>query len=603
MSEESCIHRKEFLFPLAYELKLINIREGYYKQLMHALFFCAVFVSVTGLRASSDVTRASGSAQELARDLSEKDALKKDIKFRKEAEGPPVAQVEIAGGDKVDFVFKKLTINGLKSVSRNALEQHWKPLIGKRIRLSQVNEILKRIRFDMRKRGFMLAQVILPPQDIDPAKGEVTLEIYEGTLNAIRVEGGTKEARDLVQSQLVDIQLGKSFNMKKLEERMRFIQKTPGYNIRNVFVPSKTTKGATDLVFLIESKKYADVGAHIDNGGNRLTGHRRWGADSVVYNTFRRSKTLFGTIHDYRGSLFHFYRVRQTQFIGNYGTRAYFEYVQSRSEPWLPIKLRSRFDYGNVMLMHPLIYRRNEELKLRLALDGQNDSARIAGLRTKDDYVRAGRLGLLYNQTHANDFWELSVLVNKGITGVIGGTNTIRPSRFGGTANFAYYDGRGLWAHQFNRSVTWVNTMAWQFGGSPLLSSEEMSVGASNFGRGYGGAEITGDKGIGFITEMRFTLPKFTRFIHYMQLYTSYGFGYVKNSKDKIESARNASLASVAAGLRGKVYGGFNVSYEAAKPLTRKVSLRNHRGVHHTFKVSYSYSFESSYQRRSQKEK
>ncbi len=552
-------------------------------------------MSALSLSARTDVDVAKGVAGNVAREIIANDARTKETPFREEKKASPVSNLSLKGSEGVNFVFRKMNVKGLKFVEKYALSKHWNSYLNKKITFNDFGNIVKKITQDLRSQGLVLAQVIVPPQNIDPKTGIVQIDIYEGTLNNIRVEGGTPESRALVESQLIDIRKGDALNLKNVEERMRFISKTPGYKIKHIFVPSKDVTGASDMVIRIETKEYGRMGGNVDNAGNRLSGHRRWGADALVNNTIGRSKLLLATIHDFSGNKFHFYRARQTQFVGNRGTRAYIEYVKSRARPWMPIKVESRFDYANLMVMHPLIYRRHRELKLRVAIDGQNDSARTAGLRTKDDYVRGLRVGLLYNQTHGNDFWELSAVYNKGFTGLLGGKNTVRPSVYGGKANFTYVDGKGSWVHKFNSIISVSNTFSWQSSRSPLLSSEEMSVGSSNFGRGYGSGEISGDSGIGGLTELRINIPYKIKYVDSLMLYTSYGVGYVKNTRVKSDSNRTASLASVAAGLRGRLAGGFNVSYEAAKPLTRKVQLDNHRGLNHTVRISYSKPFIHTY--------
>ncbi len=553
---------------------------------------------MTDIHANTDAARASRSAGDIAHDLLGHDLLSENYRFTSRETGARSikdSRAFIKENGDISFRFKRIKLNGLKTVSAQDFKHHWVPYVGKRIRLSVIGRIVKKIESDLRRRGLLLARVVIPPQDIHPKKGTIQVDIYEGTLGHVRVEGGTKEIRGQIYNQLTDIARGKSLNLSDIEERLRFVKKTPGYVIRHVLAPSKKIKDATDLVMIVERKIYVKAGLMFDNSGNRLSGKQRMGADGVVFNTFGRSKTLFGTIHDVRMSNFHFYRLRQTQFLGDNGTRGYLEYVQSRSDPKVSFDMKSRFDYVNLMIMHPLIYRQDQELKIRFALDGQNDAARIGGLRTKDDYIRAVRFGILYNRTYARDFWELSVMGHRGITGVLGGGNTIRPSKVNGKASFHYLDGRGIWAHQITDRLSFAQMFSWQYSGTPLLATEEMSIGSSNFGRGYDSAEITGDHGIGGVFELRYMLPKFSKYIDFIQLFGSYGLGYVKNSRLKIDSERSASVASVAAGVRGQLFDHLSFSYEAAKPLTRTVALRKNRKLHHSVKVTYKVKFDKKY--------
>jgi hemolysin activation/secretion protein len=105
-----------------------------------------------------------------------------------------------------------------------------------------------------------------------------------------------------------------------------------------------------------------------------------------------------------------------------------------------------------------------------------------------------------------------------------------------------------------------------QYSFDPLLSSEEFGFGGGQTGRGYDPSEITGDKGIAAIIELRknVIVPNFNAAL---QGYTFYDFGKVwnidPNSKDKV------SAASSGVGFRMGLPSGWSSDFNISAPLTK----------------------------------
>lgn len=516
--------------------------------------------------------------------------------FGKAEEAPSAGMQNIQSKAKISFILKGINLEGRTAIPLAELEKFWEPSLNKEISLSDLQEIAQKISNYYRQKGFFLTQVLIPPQKIMPKASYVNFKVVEGILNSIRVEGGGKTEQDLINSQIKDIEVGGVLNMKNIETRLLSVRKTPGYDIRPILVPAKDNSGSTDLVLKIESRTLAQVAVSYDNSGNKLNGKHRVSVDSVAFNTVARSKTLASTLHDYKGAHYNFYRARQTQFIGNYGTRAYFEYVQSKARPDILIETKSKYDYANIMLMHPLIYKRDQTLRVRLAVDGQNDSTKSLGQRFKDDYIRAIRVGLLYNKTYENDFWEVSSIVHRGLRHGLGARKSNLPSRLGGRRDFLYADGRALWAHQFNERFSMFTMLGWQASRHPLLASEEMSIGQTNFGRGYESTEISGDMGFGALIEGRVMTRPFEKLFNFVQYYTSYGGGRVINYHQKVDSTRKNRLTSFALGVRASMLKNFTFNFEAAKPISKQNTTLGDKKWRFTAKVTFKVSFNRDFQ-------
>jgi hemolysin activation/secretion protein len=522
-------------------------------------------------------SQASKQAADIGRQLKEETTSEEDIHFSVGQRPSRLRLRSVEGGEQIKFVLHEIHIEGNTIFSTERLSAFWKSYLNKELSIADLNKISQMIAQHYREAGYVLAQALLPEQDIVPDKGRVTLQVLEGVLGGVRVEGGNASARKLVEDQLKDMPIGKPFNENELERRFLSIRKTPGLTIQPVFVPSKDKSGHTDLVFKIGGRRYLDGGITYNNTGNQYVGVHRTGLDLTAYNLVGRSKTQGNFMRSTRKDLLKVGHVRQTQLIGDAGARAYLEYTNVNARPRIPDVNKNSYKYANLMFMYPIIYKRDRNLRIRFALDGQNDGSTYDGSIIKNDHIRAGRLGLLYNFAGENDFWELATIFSHGYTGILGGRVTANPSRVGGKNNFRQVIARTSWAHKLKGPLSMYTTAGMQYTPDALLSTEAFGMGGSNYARGYDSTETTGDCGWGALTEMRLDTGISNKVVDYVQLYTSIGGGKVRNHLQPYDQFKNDSLLSFAVGIRGSLWKNFDYSLQAGKPLSRRASILHNK--------------------------
>ncbi len=516
---------------------------------------------------------SSKQASNIGRQLRDRGTAEQDIRFFSGVRPAYAPLRSVEGGEQARFVLREIHIKGNTIFSTKDLSAFGKDHINKRVSVADLHKVSQLIAQHYREDGYVLAQVLVPEQDIVPAEGKITLQVVEGILGDVRVEGGTASAQKLVEDQLKDMPIGSPFNQNELERRFLSIRKTPGLTIQAVFVPSKNKSGHTDLVFKIGGRRYLDGGVTYNNMGNQYVGVHRGGLNLTAYNLIGRSKTKYNRMKSTRKDLLEVDNVRQTQLIGNDGARAYLEYTNVIARPRIPGLNKNSYKYANAMFMYPIIYKRNETLRVRFALDGQNDGSTYQGSILKNDHVRAARLGLLYNFAADNDFWELASVFSHGYTGILGGRVTANPSRVGGKNNFRHITGRASWAHKLNGHLSMYTMAGTQYTPGPLLSTEAFGIGSSNYARGYESTETTADCGWGALTEMRLDTGVSNKVVDSVQLYTSLGGGRVRNHLQRYDNFKYESLLSFAAGIRGSLLKHFDYSVQAGKPLSRKANI------------------------------
>jgi hemolysin activation/secretion protein len=124
-----------------------------------------------------------------------------------------------------------------------------------------------------------------------------------------------------------------------------------------------------------------------------------------------------------------------------------------------------------------------------------------------------------------------------------------------------------------------------QWTSQSLLASEQLGIGGPDFGRAYDTSEVSGDKGIGGVVELRYTPALARDWLRSAQFFTYYDIGKVWNNSDETEP-QSQSLASLGAGVRVRLPQNFAASLEVAQPLTHDIASEEGRPTRVFFSIS-----------------
>ena len=135
-------------------------------------------------------------------------------------------------------------------------------------RLQQSADLISRY---YRERGYILAQAILPVQTVED--GVVRIELLEGRLGRILVEGNRIYSKDLLRDEFAPL-LGRAVRHGEVEERLITLSGLPGLTVFGVFRPGEEVANA-DLLLKVQREKRFDVAYRIDNEGTQSIGRNR----------------------------------------------------------------------------------------------------------------------------------------------------------------------------------------------------------------------------------------------------------------------------------------------------------------------------------------
>jgi len=122
------------------------------------------------------------------------------------------------------------------------------------------------------KKGYLLAQVYLPAQDI--VKGVVNIAVIEGKFGSVTVRNETGFADALLTEVLYGLRSGDPVSVNSLESRLLLLSDIPGMNVKSTFVPGRDP-GTSDLFVTATPGDLINGNLSADNAGNTYSGKNR----------------------------------------------------------------------------------------------------------------------------------------------------------------------------------------------------------------------------------------------------------------------------------------------------------------------------------------
>jgi hemolysin activation/secretion protein len=493
----------------------------------------------------------------------------------------PIAQNIPAGAQSITFILNNISFDGASTYSADDMASIYANKIGQTISLADVYNIAEALTVKYRNDGFILTQVVVPPQTIDG--GNIKLRVVEGFIDRVSVEGASDDKSLILVRQYAEkIQNGGPVNAKALERSLLLINDLPGVSARSVLSPSKTKTGGADLTILVERDPF-DAVVSLDNYGSRFLGP--WqvsgaGSFNSVLGMNERITVQSAIAPNTRQSIeLGYYALGYSQPIGAYGTSLDASFSYTDTDPGFtldPFEVEGQSSYYRIGLSHPFVRTRNFNLTSLVYFDARNVESKNIIEATREDRIRAIRFG--------SQVEFLDTLVGVGVNsfdvefsqglGLLGASdkNDANLTRALGDPRFSKIT---FEAQRLQRLVKGVNLLVGakgQLASSALLSAEEFGVGGMGYGRGFDPSEVVGDDGIAGKLELQWS-PYYEPqgFLENYQLFTFVDGGRVWNKDATTSADKVSSAASVGLGARTGLVGDLNVDFTVAVPLNRDV--------------------------------
>lgn len=508
------------------------------------------------------------------------------------------------GAENINLTLNTVELTGVTVYTQAELEPVYADKMGQAITLADVYGIATALTNKYRNEGYILTQVVVPPQTIED--GAVTLQVVEGFVSNISVEGDDAEsAINLVERYAHGIDTDKALNVEDLERYLLMISDLPGVEARSILSPAAGQPGAADLRIIVSRDPY-DALLAVDNYGSRYLGPIQFSASGSLNSYFGNNERITGQVvlapdpgTDSEADLeLGYFSVGYDQpitLLGK-GTTASLFASHTDTRPGFdlaPFEVEGISRYMSASLSHPFIRSRTQNLIGRLTFDWRQLESRSNVQNTLEDNIRAVR---------ANANYEfLDTLVGVGVNSIglqashgldvfgASGEGDANMTRGSGDPQFWKLNADVRRLQRLTSDVNLLVAGSGQWTTDALLSSEEFGVGGVNFGRGYDPSEIIGDKGIAGKVELQWNTPAPVDFLDSYQVFGFYDAGRVWNEDPTNNAQKRDGIASTGLGLRTNFMDAYKGDMFVALPLTRDVQTQNDTDARFYFSLSRSF--------------
>lgn len=302
------------------------------------------------------------------------------------------------------FVLKGITLKGNDTIASDELLAPVQGKIGSEVNFADLQAIAAQITQIYRARGYVLAQVVIPPQDV--SSGYVTMSVLEGRVGHVRlnVAAGTPIKESLLRARVEQIPVGAPLQQQVLERTMLLLSDLPGITVTSA-IEAGSEPGTVDLTISVAPAKRWTFAVDLDNYGASTSGTWRLGALARLNSPFGIGDNLDLRILGAERLDTAYGRVGYEAPVNAYGTRvgvAVARLNYTLGKEYSSLDATGDATVVDFTVTHPLLRTRNQNLLARANFEYRDLSDNIGIV---DDHDRRsmveGSVGLTYESRDA----------------------------------------------------------------------------------------------------------------------------------------------------------------------------------------------------------
>jgi hemolysin activation/secretion protein len=421
------------------------------------------------------------------------------------------------GAAAVFIVIRDVQIAGSTVYSPAELAQYYAEFVGRRVPLTAVYEIAKRITDRYGVDGYVLSRAVIESQTLDPAGAVVRFRIVEGYVDKVVWPNELLKYRDLFSEYAAKITAERPVNLFTIERYLLLAGDLPGLRFKNRLVPSRTHPGAGTLIVEV-TEKPVDAMARLDNLGTEARGPLQYLASASFKNPLRIHDawtfTYAGTAQFQELQYFsgNYRQVLNSEGLSFYTFGAY-GFGWPGTVPLQSINYRTKGLEFETGLTQPLVRTRERNVSVTALYFQSDDQSELTFSSTSPlptlDRLRGFRLRLEADWVDpwsgVNQFYGV---FSQGLHG-LGSTNNDDPfsSRFFGRVDFTKFEATYARLQALGGGYSFFVAALAQYAATPLLFPEVCGYGGRVFGRAYDPSQLVADNCAEILGELRYDLP------------------------------------------------------------------------------------------------
>jgi hemolysin activation/secretion protein len=482
-----------------------------------------------------------------------------------------------AGAENIKFDFGGFNFDGLSTYTKDELYALYESVMGEEVSLADIYAIANSMTLKYREDGYVLTQVVIPPQTID--NGIVELQVVEGFIDNVIIQGGDLSSSELklIQEYATKLSRGGALNIEDLERNLLLVNDLPGLSARSVISPSTTTPGAADILIIPERNLFEGL-VGVNNHGSRFLGPIQLSGVGIVNSALGLNEKITAQIvaAPDAGLELAFGSLTYDQPLGPWGTVVSLSGSITDTDPGLSLR---QFDVVgksrsfSLRAKHPLIRSRNTNMFGRVAFDYRDVDSKNNIELTRKDKIRALRSGVqldFLDRLMGIAVNSIDLEISRGIN-VLGASeeNDANMTRAAGDPQFTKGNLHVQRLQRLTSSFNLVLEGRAQLANKPLLSSEEFGLGGMGSVRGFDPSEVVGDDGIAGKIELQWNSPS-----RETQIFGFVDSGTVWNQDATNSDDKRNSLTSTGVGVRVDLPRKVDVEFVMAAPLNRDIQTQ-----------------------------
>lgn len=549
--------------------------------------FCTVSISAQNV---PDGMKAGSVEKELEREVGpravrapEKDILKLDV-------APEQEELDMPDQEKI--MVKGFNFQGNTIFSDQELNKCVAKYIDKELSLADLNKAAREVTKKYREAGYFLAVAYLPEQQI--VDGVVTIEVQEGYLGEIKVEGEAHYSKDFIRSHFDPLSHG-ALNYNQLVKTLLLLNEYSDLYVRAI-LEKGSKPGTANVVLKVVDKLPVHAFASFNNAGSKYISTLRENAGVSIGNLLVDGSelSLKGTVGN---------PVNQLQFIdldynlplNSYSTKVGAEY----SESWYRLgKEFQNLRYaGNSFVIkgyldQPLQRTRTLSTDMSLSFDWIRSLNKTQDETTSKDKLRVLRLTYTFNR--GDDLFMggrnlISFELSQGLN--ICGASKLTDqdlSRANADGKFTKLEIDFQRLQRISYLVSAYLHCAAQWASNPLLSYEQFGIGGIGSVRGYPPSEYMGDNGASVTLELRTAVPGLAnkQFFGFkrswgqsLQLVGFFDGGYTYLKQPAAYTAKEQKISGAGFGMRLSFPWNIYINMDYGYPVGQEPSTGSRKGV------------------------
>jgi hemolysin activation/secretion protein len=473
--------------------------------------------------------------------------------------------------ESTQFRVNKIDVVGSTVFSAAELAVYTKPLEGREISLGELRKAVDDITKLYLSKGYINSRAFLGNQEV--TDGNVTIQVLEGSVEDIKVEGNVK----LPASYIIDRLTGGVTNPLRgdtLEEQLRLLQTDPAFEKVEASLSPGSDKGKSLLTVRVKEAKTAYFGLSSDNYSPPVVGSERYGIYGGLRSVFAPGDEFFSSYNRSTSGgsnvLDFLYKVPVNAKNGTVQLRvapSWYEITDKEINAIFPSGIDGNSQLYDLTFRQPLVRTFRKEFALSLGFTLQNGNSSIGGTNLFDTESRARvlKFGQDFLTRDAQGLWSGRSSLNFGLD-IFNATDLPDPLPDG---QFFSWTGQIQRIQRFNANNVMIGQFDVQLSPDAILPSQQFIIGGGQSVRGFRQNARFGDNGIRFSLEHRTVVSRNGEGNAVIQLAPFFDMGTVWNDSDNPTPLNQKFLAGAGLGLILQPVKGLNMRFDYAVPFIR----------------------------------